>query len=93
MITPVLRLEVWFSGHVQGVGFRYTTLQIAKGFEVTGCVKNLADGRVHLIAEGAKAEAYAFRDEIARQFETFINTVESCESETAQRHTGFSIVN
>ena len=37
-----------YSGHVQGVGFRYQTLQVAKGFEVSGYVQNLADGRVLL---------------------------------------------
>ena len=29
---------VYFTGHVQGVGFRYTTLQVAKEFDVTGRV-------------------------------------------------------
>ena len=48
--------RVWFTGSVQGVGFRYSTRQIAKTFEVCGCVKNLADGRVELIAEGVPEE-------------------------------------
>jgi acylphosphatase len=42
--------QVFYSGRVQGVGFRYTTKQIASGFEVTGWVKNLPDGRVELQA-------------------------------------------
>jgi acylphosphatase len=48
--------KVLFSGRVQGVGFRYTTKQIASGFEVTGIVKNLPDGRVELQAMAADAE-------------------------------------
>ena len=40
--------SVFFSGHVQGVGFRYAVLQVAKEFEVAGYVRNLADGRVQL---------------------------------------------
>jgi acylphosphatase len=40
------RREVHYSGHVQGVGFRYTTRSIARGYEVTGFVQNLEDGRV-----------------------------------------------
>ena len=40
--------QVLYSGRVQGVGFRYSTKQIASGYEVTGTVKNLPDGRVQL---------------------------------------------
>ena len=54
-------MEVFFSGHVQGVGFRYTTKSVAMGFEITGIVRNLGDGRVQLVAEGERAELEAFR--------------------------------
>ena len=40
--------KVIFTGRVQGVGFRYTTKQIALGFDVSGTVKNLSDGTVEL---------------------------------------------
>ena len=43
---------MYFSGHVQGVGFRYTTRSVASRFAVTGYVRNLPDGRVELVAEG-----------------------------------------
>jgi len=52
---------IFYSGSVQGVGFRYTTKFVAAGFEVSGTVRNLPDGRVELIAEGARAELEAFR--------------------------------
>ena len=55
------RLQVLFSGHVQGIGFRYTVKQTALGFEVTGWVKNLADGRVELLVEGERKELEAFQ--------------------------------
>ncbi len=42
--------QVIYSGRVQGVGFRYSTKQIAAGYEVAGSVKNLPDGRVELQA-------------------------------------------
>lgn len=54
-------MTVLYSGHVQGVGFRYTAKTVATGFEVTGTVRNLPDGRVELIAEGRRAELDAFR--------------------------------
>ncbi len=50
-----------YSGHVQGVGFRYTTKTVATGFDLTGIVRNLPDGRVQLVAEGSPQELEAFR--------------------------------
>jgi len=47
---------VYYAGQVQGIGFRYSVRTLVNGFEVTGTVRNLADGRVELIAEGARAE-------------------------------------
>jgi len=55
------RLEIFYSGRVQGVGFRYTAKTVATGFELSGTIRNLPDGRVELIAEGARAELEAFR--------------------------------
>lgn len=55
------RLHILYSGRVQGVGFRFTTKVTAHGFDVTGVVRNLPDGRVELVAEGERAELEAFR--------------------------------
>ena len=54
-------MTVFFSGQVQGVGFRYTAKTVATGFEITGIVRNLPDGRVELVAEGRREELDAFR--------------------------------
>ena len=51
---------VFFRGHVQGVGFRYTCRILAKGFSVTGYVKNLDDGRVEMVVEGEGPETENF---------------------------------
>ncbi len=45
-----------FSGHVQGVGFRYTTQNLALNYDVGGFVRNLPDGRVELVMEGPDCE-------------------------------------
>ena len=58
------RLHIFYSGRVQGVGFRYTVRTVATGFDVTGVVRNLPDGRVELIAEGGRAELEEFRKAI-----------------------------
>lgn len=55
------RVRVYYSGRVQGVGFRYNAKSVAAGFEITGTVRNLDDGRVELIAEGERDELEAFR--------------------------------
>lgn len=52
---------VHYSGRVQGVGFRYTVKKVAAGFELTGTIRNLTDGRVELIAEGLRGELEDFR--------------------------------
>ena len=58
--TGLERREVYYSGRVQGVGFRYTARSIARGFAVTGFVKNLSDGRrVQLVVEGQATEVRA----------------------------------
>jgi len=48
--------QVFYSGHVQGVGFRYTVRRIASGYEVTGWVKNLPDGRVEVQAGAEESQ-------------------------------------
>ncbi len=57
-------MQVFYSGHVQGVGFRYAVKRVAAGFELTGTVRNLPDGRVELVAEGDVAELKAFQQAI-----------------------------
>ncbi len=59
------RVTVFYSGRVQGVGFRATVRRIACGYDVTGRVRNLPDGRVELVAEGARAELKAFLEGIS----------------------------
>lgn len=60
----IASIQVLYEGNVQGVGFRYSVRQIAKGFEVTGSVRNLRDGRVELMAVGEPDEVRAFIEAI-----------------------------
>jgi len=59
-------LQVFYEGNVQGVGFRWAARDAAKGFDVTGWVRNLPDGRVELQVTGEEDEVRAFLDRIAR---------------------------
>ena len=57
-------MHICYSGQVQGVGFRYTVMRAAAGFEVTGTIRNLPDGRVELVVEGSTEELNDFRQAI-----------------------------
>jgi acylphosphatase len=67
---------VYFSGHVQGVGFRYSVLQIAREFDVAGFVSNRVDGRVQLEAEGTKADLDAFVEAVQEKMHGYIRKIE-----------------
>jgi acylphosphatase len=62
------RRAVEYSGRVQGVGFRYTTCTIARRYQVSGYVRNRADGGVELVAEGLPHELKAFLAEVRERF-------------------------
>lgn len=51
----LIRAHVWISGQVQGVAYRVSTAKIAIHLELTGWVRNLPDGRVEAVFEGAEA--------------------------------------
>jgi acylphosphatase len=87
------RMHIFYSGSVQGVGFRYTVKTVAAGFEVVGVVRNLIDGRVELIGEGARQELEAFRTAIREAgLEHFIRNEEVNWSEATSEFRGFEIV-
>ncbi len=58
---PRRRMTVYYSGRVQGVGFRYTAKKVAADFDLVGTIRNLPDGRVELVAEGSHTELEEFR--------------------------------
>lgn len=89
--TEVFHAVVHFSGRVQGVGFRYLTLQIAKEFDVSGYVKNLRDGRVVMEAEGEPDQVEAFKAEVIDRLGVFIRNVESAEAVRRPQFRGFTI--
>jgi acylphosphatase len=90
-MSGVYHATVFFSGRVQGVGFRYQTLQVAKEFEVAGWVANLPDGRVQLEAEGARPEVEAFIAAVQERMQGHIRKVEQTGAARAPQFAGFSI--
>jgi acylphosphatase len=58
------RLHAFVSGDVQGVGFRYWVREQAQRLGLGGSVRNLRDGRVEVVAEGARADCEALLDAV-----------------------------
>ena len=89
----MVRAHIFFSGTVQGVGFRYTCRSYAADLELTGWVKNLADGRVELMAEGPRVDIDHLIASIEKHFDGFIrNTDADIHDTTGSSFSDFRIV-
>jgi acylphosphatase len=86
------RVTNLYSGRVQGVGFRYAVKMLTTGFEVTGIVRNLPDGRVELVAESEREELESFLKAV-RESEVgrFIRQEQARWSEAKNEFRGFEI--
>ena len=83
--------EITYEGRVQGVGFRYTVRSVAAGFDVTGFVRNLPDGRVHLVVEGAAGEVGVFLDEVNAEMSRYIRDVHQMVRPASGQYNSFEI--
>ena len=85
--------QVFYEGRVQGVGFRFTVKSIARGFDIVGTVRNLADGRVELQVGGAEGEIDAFIETIGQsELKSHIKRVETHVIPALTNARGFEIV-
>ncbi|MCI0332334.1 MAG: acylphosphatase [Planctomycetes bacterium] len=89
--TSPKRYTVYFAGRVQGVGFRYNTCSIARGYDVTGFVRNCPDGRVEIVAEGQPHELDTFLGEVRERFFNYIRDERRDVQEPSGEFTGFDI--
>jgi len=82
----------YYSGRVQGIGFRYRVKNAANGFEVTGAVRNLDDGRVELTAQGTREELEAFLQAIRdSEVGRFIRQEQTVWEQANNQFLGFEI--
>jgi len=72
VISMRKRVEAFYSGKVQGVGFRFTAESFAIKMGINGWVKNLSDGRVQLVAEGQEAAIKEFLEKIKQEFSRYL---------------------
>jgi len=66
------RIHVYYSGRVQGVGFRFTARSLAADLGIAGWVSNLNDGRVEITAEAEEGILRDFLSDIADSFKAYI---------------------
>ena len=85
------RCEVYYAGRVQGVGFRYTVRSLAAEFQVTGFVRNVSDGRVHLVVEGDPAEIQRFLDAVQAEMQPYIRDVQQTRQPAGGQFPSFEI--
>lgn len=86
------RITVRYEGRVQGVGFRFTCVNLAEDFDVTGFVKNDFDGSVTLVAEGEDVQLTGFLSAIrSSHLGRHITDEQIDRSKAAGLFTGFSV--
>ena len=78
---------VRFTGRVQGVGFRFTAIRVADGYDVTGYVRNCSDGSVECVAEGEAGQIDAFLAELSQRMGGYISEM---TQQTAPATGGYS---
>jgi acylphosphatase len=85
-------MQVCFTGHVQGVGFRSQVLDLAKGFDITGWIRNEPDGNVTLLAQGEANEVQTFVREVQSELRCFIKKTEATSHVTLPPCKGFRAI-
>jgi acylphosphatase len=85
------RRTVHFSGHVQGVGFRYTAQTISEKHGVRGYVRNLPDGRVEMVMEGSQQQMDQVLEEVQERMEGRLRKRHVEESPASGEFVDFSI--
>ncbi len=84
-----VRKHIFFSGRVQGVGFRYSAIYLARPLGLTGWVENLWDGRVEMEVQGDEESIAQFLKELRTQRFIIINDMEIREMEPIERERSF----
>ncbi|MEO0512130.1 MAG: acylphosphatase [Planctomycetota bacterium] len=86
-----IRVSARYTGRVQGVGFRATATETARGYEVTGFVTNEPDGSVHLEAQGLRNDVEGFLDAVRERMSTLIDGVSRLPLGLDREERGFEI--
>jgi len=85
------RVHVYYSGSVQGVGFRFTAERLASKLGLKGWVRNSEDGRVELVCEGPAADVDAFLSKVSDIFAGYIRDASVERSKATGEFEGFDV--
>lgn len=85
------QVRIFYSGRVQGVGFRFTAENIATNLGVRGWVKNLADNRVEIVAEAEEETLKEFLKSINQYFQRYIRDTQVDWQEATDEFNDFGI--
>jgi|GEM_PF-160274 len=83
--------RVLFSGHVQGVGFRYTAHQVAQSYDVTGWVRNLPNGSVEMKIAGSSVQVQQCLEDLQSRMARYIREVHRTPASPDESMTGFEV--
>lgn len=85
------RVHIYYSGRVQGVGFRFTAEDLARELGLFGWVRNLKDARVELVAEGEEDKLKELLKRIKGYFSGYIQDVNLSWDEASGEFNDFGI--
>ena len=85
------RAHVFLTGRVQGVGMRFTVARMAPRHGATGWVRNLPDGRVEIVAEGAPPDLERFFEDLKENMEGYIRFLKLVWQPATGEFSGFDI--
>lgn len=88
---PNKRAHIYYDGTVQGVGFRFSAQSRASALGLKGWVKNLDDGRVEVLCEGAEPDIKAFLEKMISIFGTYISHTDIEWANATGEYEGFDI--
>jgi len=71
------QVHAYYTGSVQGVGFRFTAQEAASDLQVKGWVKNLGDGRVEIVAEAEEKALIDFLTRVSQNFRDYIQNTDA----------------
>jgi acylphosphatase len=92
VVKDAMAKVVYYSGTVQGVGFRATAAMIARFHAISGWVRNIADGRVELMVDGTAEAVEAFLADVRNRMSDYIANEEFENRVAAELPDGFRIV-
>jgi len=87
-----IQVHIFYSGTVQGVGFRFMVQRYASRLNLNGWVKNLNDGRVEILVEGDRGDVQQLLADVESYFGDYIKHKEEDRQESTQEHSSFRIV-